>query len=112
LQKTKVNTLPLIVITEDILWGQPRLDGRRLAVGDIVCMVGNNDGPQYLIEDFEVNLEQINQALSYCSQQKCLDDKPAKYCHNCTLRCKEDNEEPDEERDNWIWARELIQQYL
>src|SRR5687767_13667626 len=38
-QTTSYKKFPEIVCTPDILWGQPRLEGRRLAVGDIVSLV-------------------------------------------------------------------------
>ncbi|MBO9566429.1 MAG: hypothetical protein J7621_26880 [Niastella sp.] len=39
---TMYKKFPEIVCTEDTLWGQPQLEGRRLTVGDIVSQVDVN----------------------------------------------------------------------
>ena len=77
---------PEIVCTEDTLWGSPRVDGRRLAVGDIVSSVEIYGTLQEVMSDHELTRSQIGQALQYCSARQCLRDKPKVFCHNCSLR--------------------------
>jgi len=103
---------PEIVLTEDYLWGQPRLEGRRLAVGDIVSQVDINDSIFQASEDYEISLQQIRQALLYCKTLQCVKDSPVKFCHNCTLRVQQDGETDGEEQDNWKRADRLFRQYF
>lgn len=103
---------PEIVITEDILSGQPRLEGRRLAVGDIISLIDVNERLHIVLQDYELSMQQARQALLYCKWKKCVDDNPLKFCHNCTLRVKQENGKLEEESDNWLIANELLQKYF
>src|SRR6478735_4530839 len=80
------NPYPNIVCTEDILWGSPRIDGRRLAVGDMVGFLKNYGTLKEVIEDYELTVPEIKQALQYCSNLQCKQDRPIVFCHNCSLR--------------------------
>ncbi|MDI9311728.1 MAG: DUF433 domain-containing protein [Limnohabitans sp.] len=63
---------PEIVCTHDIVWGQPRLDGSRLAVGDIVSLVDTyHEDINVVLNDFELSLQQVRQALHYCKDLEC-----------------------------------------
>jgi uncharacterized protein (DUF433 family) len=77
---------PNIVCTQEVLAGSPRLNERRLAVGDIVSLVSSYGSFEEIKKDFELNTSIIKEALLYCSSQQCLKDKPLVYCHNCSLR--------------------------
>ncbi|WP_073288442.1 DUF433 domain-containing protein [Hymenobacter psychrotolerans] len=103
---------PEIVITENILWGQPRLEGRRLAVGDIVSQVDINSTIYEALQDYEITLQQARQALHYCRTLQCVRDKPIKFCHNCTLRVQQEGEVDGEEQDNWKRADRLFKEYF
>lgn len=103
---------PEIVITEDTLWGQPRLDGRRLAVGDIVSHIDINNSLHIAAEDYDISLAQARQALLYCRNLQCVKDNPLKFCHNCTLRVKQEGESYGEEQDNWKRADLLFKKYF
>lgn len=81
---------PTIVCTEHTLGGSPRLDGRRLAVGDVISSLSDYGEMTGLIQDYELSREQVKQALQYCASQHCLVDKPVLFCHNCTLRSKQE----------------------
>jgi uncharacterized protein (DUF433 family) len=81
-----------IVCTEQVLCGSPRLEGRRLAIGDVVSLVNNYGTFDQVKQDFELTNDEIKQALLYCSLLKCKEDKPMVYCHNCSLRAEQ--EEP------------------
>ena len=109
---TNNKKFPEIIFTDDVLWGQPRLEGRRLAVGDIVSQVDINRGAQIATEDYEISLQQVRQALSYCSSLQCVKDKVLKYCHNCTLRVQQDGEAFGEEQNNWIRAERLLNEFF
>ncbi|WP_277228629.1 DUF433 domain-containing protein [Hymenobacter sp. YC55] len=106
------NQFPEIVLTEKILWGQPRLDGRRLAVGDIVSQVDMNDSIHVAAEDYGITLQQIKQALHYCRTLQCVKDSPIKFYHNCTLRVQQEGEADGEEQDNWKRADRLYKEHF
>jgi len=106
---------PEIVCTPDTLLGQPRLDGRKLAVGDIVSLVDVYAALPVTQKDFELSLQQIRQALHYCKDLYCKKDKPLKYCHNCSLRVDQEGglfDAEDPEQDNWIRAARLFNTYF
>jgi len=114
-QSASYRRFPEIVCTSDTLWGQPRLDSRRLAVGDIVSLVDVYADLSVTLKDFELSLQQVRQALHYCKGLYCQIDKPAKYCHNCSLRVKQEGanlDEKDPEQDNWLRAARLLQTYF
>jgi uncharacterized protein (DUF433 family) len=77
---------PNIVCTDHTLGGSPRIDGRRIAVGEVVSFVQNYDTLQEVIEGFDLTIPQIRQTLQYCSALQCKNDKPKIFCHNCSLR--------------------------
>ena len=106
---------PEIVCTRDTLWGQPRLQGRRLAVGDIVSLVDIYAEFPVVLKDFELSLQQVRQSLHYCKDLYCQKDSPDLYCHNCSLRVKQEQSVPDKEdpeQDNWIRAGRLFRTYF
>lgn len=103
---------PGIVITDDVMWGQPRIDGRRLSVGDIVSYVDINRSAYIAADDYEITLHQVKQALLYCSELQCVKERPSKYCYNCTLRVHQDREVYGEEKDNWITAEKLLTEFF
>ena len=104
---------PEIVCTPDTLWGQPRLEGTRLAVGDIVGLVDTCDSNiNSVLTDFELSLQQVRQALHYCKTLQCKRDNPVKFCHNCTLRVTQNNESDGDEQDNWKRADLLLQKHF
>jgi uncharacterized protein (DUF433 family) len=77
---------PDIVCTEGTLFGSPRINGRRLAVGDVVSFIKNYGTLEQVTKDYELSVSQIKQALQYCSNLQCKTDKPKVFCHNCSLR--------------------------
>jgi uncharacterized protein (DUF433 family) len=99
-------------MTSDVLNGSPRLDGRRLAVGDIVSGVDINKSLSEYLQDFELSMAQIKECLDYCRTKQCLADSPHKFCHNCTLRVQQDNNTIDDEQDNWLRAEKLFQKHF
>ena len=107
-QTSHYKQFPEIVCTHDILWGQPRLDGSRLAVGDIVSLVDTyHDDINVVLSDFQLTLQELRQALHYCKILECKKDKPERYCHNCILRVEQSNDtidKDDPERPNWLRA--------
>lgn len=115
-EKLVYKRFPEIVCTPDCLWGQPRLEGRRLAVGDIVSLIDDYDEDiGVTMRDYELSLQQIRQALHYCKLLECKNDKPEKYCHNCILRVTQLNEtvdEDDPEQPNWERASKLFEKYF
>ena len=80
------NKFPIIVCTEGTLWGSPRIDGRRLSVGDVVNFIKYYGSLQEVMDDYDLSSEEIRQALLYCSSLQCKQDNPSVFCHNCSLR--------------------------
>lgn len=81
-----INPFPNIVCTEGVLSGSPRIDGRRLSVGDVVSFMKYYSSLQEVIDDYDPLSEEIRQALLYCSSLQCKQDNPSVFCHNCSLR--------------------------
>ena len=79
------SNFPDIVCTEHTLGGSPRINGRRIAVGDVVSFASSST-LQEVIEDYELCISEIRQASQYCSGLQCKNDKPKAFCHNCSLR--------------------------
>lgn len=115
-QTSSYKKFPEIVCTHDTLWGQPRLDGRRLAVGDIVSLVDTyHEEINVVLTDFELTFQQVRQALHYCKDLECKKDNPEEFCHNCLLRIEQFNESPDKddpEQKNWLRADKLFTKYF
>lgn len=107
---------PEIVCTPDTLWGQPRLEGTRLAVGDIVSLAdGYHEDLNVTLTDFGLTRFDLMQALHYCKELTCQEDQPYRYCHNCLLRVeqfKETIDEDDPEQANWLRADSLFKKYF
>lgn len=81
---------PAIVCTAHTLGGSPRVDRRRLSVGDVISSLSDYGGMAGVMQDYELSQEQVQQALQYCASQHCLVDKPILFCHNCSLRSKQE----------------------
>lgn len=94
--------------TTDVLRGSPRLDGRRLAVGDIVSSVDIEENLSEFLQVFELSMAQIKECLEYCRTRQCLIDFPEKFCHNCTLRVEQEKSILEDEKDNWLRAERLL----
>lgn len=102
---------PEIVSTKETLQGSPRLEGRRLSVGDIVHFLEDNE-IYVLQQEFHLSLQQIRQTLHYCSIRQCKQQKVMKYCHNCTLRAKQKGKKAEDEQDNWVKAAQLLKEHF
>lgn len=94
-------------MTSDVLQGSPRLDGHRLAVGDIVSGLDIYEDFAEYLKDFNLEIDQIKECLDYCKSRQCVVDSPNKFCHNCSLRVQQDNDAIDDEQDNWLRAERL-----
>lgn len=103
---------PEIIFTDDISWGQPRLDGRRLVVGDIISLAWINNSPYTFIDEYELSIQQVKQAIYYCRSMQCVSDKVSRFCYNCTLRVKQEGVSEGDEEDNWKRADHLYRQFF
>jgi uncharacterized protein (DUF433 family) len=115
-ERSVYKRFPEIVCTHYCLCGQPRLEDRRLAVGDIVSLVDiYHEDIGVTMKDFELSLRQIRQVLHYCKLQECKKDNPENFCHNCILRVEQFNDnfdEDDPEQPNWKRAALLLEKYF
>jgi len=82
---------PNIVCGGGVLNGSPRIDGRRLAVGDVVSTVYISSTFNEAKEMYDLSIDEIRQALLYCSSLQCKADNPFVFCHNCSLRTEQED---------------------
>ena len=55
-----------IVRTDDVLGGDPRLDGRRISVLQIIDLVLEADrSPEYVADQLDISLAEVHTALAY-----------------------------------------------
>jgi len=100
---------PNIVITEGVLSGAPRINGRRLAVGDVVSRLKWSDSIEEVEGTYQLNKDEIKESLEYCANQQCLKDEPLKFCHNCSLRtAQEDPLDLSEYRESEINGEQCV----
>lgn len=86
------NKFTKIVCTEDVLWGSPRIDNSRLAVCDVVFFL-TDQSLEVVMKERELSKQEIREALQYCAEQVCIEDKPSNFCHNCRLCVEKDGPE-------------------
>lgn len=107
----------LIVSTENVLGGSPRLNGRRLDVRHVIY--GFTIESTTYKQDFEVSEEEIKHAILYCKDEVCELDKVPQACSGCSKKIEKDKlydleawEDEDEElKDGWKDAQQLYEQY-
>lgn len=55
-----------IVTTEDVLGGEPRLEGRRISVLQVTDMVLDaGHSPEYVADQLDISLAEVHTALAY-----------------------------------------------
>lgn len=74
-----------IVSTKDVLFGMPRIDGRRISVYNIVSSLWNNKNIDEYSEIFEISKNEIFNALVYCKNLECQKNNVIQYCEGCVL---------------------------
>lgn len=68
---------------KNVSWNQPIILGSRLTVYNVITGI-NGDGLEY-IDEHELNLNVIKEALNYCSTLECQKDKNGNFCDGCVL---------------------------
>ncbi len=86
----------MVVYSKRVLEGSPRIRGRKVSIGHLVSRLAQAENLDSFIQDYVLTREEILQALEYCVHQQCLADQPPNYCHNCSLRRKEQTWNPDD----------------
>jgi len=112
-----VQEKPHIVLTHHTSFGQPRIVGHRLTVGEIVFLLHGGLQP---LADFQrtypdIPVSHIISAIRYCMAQQCRQDiarwsspkATLQFCHSCTLRREVEGMKQDDVRDLWVLARTL-----
>jgi len=99
---------PIIVDTDDVLGGAPRLNGTRLAISHVLWGITEYSGfgRKAYQRDFEVTDLQLAHAISYCKDQMCEKVAVRSACHWCTKRFEEESsvfstEDEFEDHDWW-----------
>ena len=80
----------LIVCTPDVCAGAPRLKDLRINVWNVISSVTRESLEEHFESFPDVSLEHIKQAVVYCKERKCLEDKPDHFCDGCSLRTEHD----------------------
>ena len=98
-----------IVCTPETCGGEPRIEGHRLTCANVVLSIEQGRVYSYLKDYPDLEIEDIKTCLTYCANQRCVNDKPVSFCFRCELdvegRDNLDNEEPVK---IWEKAQELL----
>jgi hypothetical protein len=88
----------LIVCTPDTLAGQPRLEGHRLTVRDVVFGAVHYcpEDPLLYFREREqhgmgIDPEKVRQAILYCKEQRCISNNAGHSCWGCSLKFERDD---------------------
>jgi hypothetical protein len=105
----------LIVCTPDTLSGQPRLEGHRLTVRDIVwgaLHYDPNDPLIYFKEREEsgvgIDPEKVRQAILYCKERRCILNNVGHACWGCSLKFEHDEKTFQDFLRNWSDVQEEV----
>lgn len=76
-----------IVCTRGVCGGAPRIDETRLTCSNVVLALAAN---RWSIDDYlkyypELESSDVEEALRYCVEMRCLDNQPDSYCQGCIL---------------------------
>ena len=78
-----------IVSTPDVINANPRIDGTRLSVLDVVDACSSIGIKKVLENCPELTEEDVNEAIRFCASRECFNLK--QHCGGCTLRLKQDH---------------------
>lgn len=82
----------MIVSSENVLWGAPRINNTRISVYDVISSLWYNPDIEDFVLDFRVDKESVKTALEYCKELKCRKEKALNFCDGCILRTAKDGE--------------------
>ena len=68
--------------------GAPTIPNRRTTVYDVVSYIKLDGGYQHYAHEFDIPLNVIKAAITYCSLRRCIPEKTSQntYCDGCILR--------------------------
>lgn len=66
-----------------VCWNQPRIITTQLTVYDVVSGI-DLEGLQEYMQDYELDLESVHQAVNYCTVLECQKSE-GDFCHGCIL---------------------------
>ncbi len=97
-----------IVCTPDTCTGSPRIEGTRLICANITMDMYYNYSIHSFLDIYDYLTENdIRVCLQYCSNQRCLDDKPLHFCQGCTL-----DKRPEERPSHFLNAPGKLDEYI
>lgn len=69
-------------------FGQPVIAGRRLTVFSVVTYASYSDRITDFLKDFELSIEELKSAVSYCKLRECnvILNPTDKFCDGCIMR--------------------------
>ena len=77
----------MIECNPQINFGMPALKGRRLTVYNIVTKIYYEESVRVALEDYEISVHDALEAVNYCSNLVCKNDKSLiQFCDGCILR--------------------------
>lgn len=74
-----------IISTKEVLFGMPRIEGRRISVYNIISNLWNDRNINEYCELFELSKEDVLGALSYCKELDCQKNNVIQFCDGCVL---------------------------
>lgn len=83
-----------------VCWNQPRIHNTRLTVYDVVLGIELEGLNEYMI-DYELELEQVQQAVNYCAVLECQKSE-GDFCHGCILNTL---------KHGWEFRKEDLQEF-
>lgn len=54
-----------VVTTDDVLGGDPRLEGRRITVLQVADLVLDDHAPEYVADQLDLSLADVHEAMAY-----------------------------------------------
>jgi len=87
--------LKKVIVDNDIVNGNPHLEGTRLTVFDIVFSCEQEGVSEFLENSIEVTATDLKYVLEYCKDRKC--DKDLSHCGGCSLRALQDGIKNEED---------------
>lgn len=61
---------PVIVETESVVGGKPRISGTRIRVSDVFVWHRSGKSPEEIADEYELGMDQVHSALAYYFRNK------------------------------------------
>ena len=96
----------IIISSEDIIGGSPRIKGRRLDVNHVITGIINYKSVSLYQSDFEVSNTDVRHAIMYCKDEVCVSENVPQSCNGCSKKFSKDikkwNKLDFKETKDWV----------